>query len=532
MMLKIFEIFKKYRWPLFSGLLIGTSYIPFPPWALLFCFVPLWLFLIKDAKTWREGFIAGWWTQFTLTLIGFHWVAYTAAKFGGFPWPVAILTLLLFASGVHLYIPLTSALVVFLKKRFHWQPSIALFALATITSLAERLWPSIFPWNLGYTLLWAKIPAYNWADVIGFEGLASLVLLLNAWLAWIWEQRHRRRVIERHIFIFLVFIVSVNLTGFFHAQRWSEFDRTLRVSIVQANIGDLEKVFAEKGQNHFQNSIIESYLRLTEQAVQATPNTELLVWPETAFPDFLNTYNRTSRYPELLAKGLEKFGKPLLTGAYSKDAPGTTAQRKTYNGLFLVDASAHLLDQPYHKTNLLAFGEYFPFSEYVPFLVKLLPFIANFGRGEGPKVLNYSHIEGPLKIGGQICYEGLYPDFSRGLAEQKADILANVTNDSWFGKNFEPHQHLYMTLARGIETRRPLIRSTNTGISTVMLADGTLLQQSPQHTEWHGTFDLRLKKSAPTTDFVLWGHYDWILLFAALLVVLFKGVRNARTHRS
>jgi apolipoprotein N-acyltransferase len=536
MMGKILTFFKHYSvrnylWPLVSGLFIGTSYIPFPPWALLFCYAPLWLFLFHRAKTWQEGFAAGWWTQFTLTLIGFHWIAYVSNEFGGFPWPVALLVLLLFAALAHLYIPLVTALVVLLKEKYSWSLSKTLLASALALSVAERIWPSIFQWHLGYTLLWSKAPAYNWADVVGFEGLSTVILLLNAWLAWIWEHRHQREVLPKQSLLFVVFLVVFNLSGQFHGKTWNEFDRKLKVSIIQADIGNMEKVYAEKGQG-FQDEILNKFLRLTRKAVAETPNTELIIWPETAFPDYLDAWNSQARIPLLLAAGLQPLGKTLLTGAYAKDAPGEKSPRQTYNALFLVDSNARQIGKPYHKTDLLVFGEYLPFSERFPILLKLLPFIANFGRGQGPEILTYPHPEGDLKIGAQICYEGLYPEFTRGLAEKQADILANVTNDSWFGWPFEPRQHMSMTLARAIEVRRPLIRSTNTGISTVTLANGDILQQSPLHQEWQGSYDLQMKKQAPTTYFVLWGHYDWILILLGLFILLIKGVLDARPHRS
>lgn len=537
MMVKIRMFFKQYSlrnylWPFVSGLLIGTSYIPFPPWALLFCYAPLWIFLFHKAKTWKEGFAAGWWTQFTLSLIGFHWVAYVSKQFGGFPWPVAAVVLLLFAAAVHLYIPITTALVVYLKQKYSWSLSKTLVAAALFLSIAERIWPAIFPWHLGYTLLWAKIPAYNWADVIGFEGLSTIVLLLNAWIAWIWEHRQQKNILRKHVSLVAAFLVAINLSGFFHGQSWNKFDRKLTVSIIQANIGDFEKVYAEQGQANFQESIIQKFLDLTRQEVVANPQTELLVWPETAIPDYMDSYNSLGKIPRLLGAGLTPLGKTLLSGSYSKDAPGEKSPRQTYNALFLLDSNAFVIDRPYRKTFLLAFGEYLPFSENFPFLLKLLPFISNFGRGQGPQVMNYPHPDGAIKIGGQVCYEGLYPDFTRGLAEKQADLLANVTNDSWFGWPFEPRQHLYMTLARAIEVRRPLIRSTNTGISTVVLANGDVLQQSPLHQEWHGTYEVLMKKTPPTTDFVLWGHYDWILILIALIALLVKGVKDARPHRA
>ena len=110
--------------------------------------------------------------------------------------------------------------------------------------------------------------------------------------------------------------------------------------------------------------------------------------------------------------------------------------------------------------------------------------VADFKRGPGPSIKNYNGI----KIGPQICYEALYPSFSKGLSDLGAEIIVNVTNDSWFGWWQEPYQHLYMTLARGIEFRRPVIRSTNTGISTVMLANGKILEKSPIGEEWQQNY--------------------------------------------
>src|ERR1700684_4495578 len=80
-----------------SGLLIGTSYIPFPPWAIFFCFVPLWISWMNE-NSWKRIFWTGWLTQFVLTLIGFNWVAYTVHEFGHMPWILAVPVLFLFCT--------------------------------------------------------------------------------------------------------------------------------------------------------------------------------------------------------------------------------------------------------------------------------------------------------------------------------------------------------------------------------------------------------------------------------------------------
>ncbi|MGZ9148393.1 MAG: nitrilase-related carbon-nitrogen hydrolase, partial [Candidatus Deferrimicrobiaceae bacterium] len=152
---------------------------------------------------------------------------------------------------------------------------------------------------------------------------------------------------------------------------------------------------------------------------------------------------------------------------------------------------------------------------------------ADFARGKGPqgKTLH------GLVLGPQICYEGLFPGFSRSLADQGAQIFVNVTNDSWFGTWAEPRQHLFMTLARGIEFRRPVIRSTNTGITTAMLADGTILDRSPLHREWFHAYDVPYRKDPPPTFYQLYGYQlvppILILVIGTLLAMGRRGRQGA-----
>ncbi|PIS11021.1 MAG: apolipoprotein N-acyltransferase, partial [Bdellovibrio sp. CG10_big_fil_rev_8_21_14_0_10_47_8] len=148
------KFFKLYRAPIFSGILIGTTYIPFPPWALAFCYMPLWYFALRKTSFGKQIFIGAWWTQFILTLIGFHWISFVSHSYGYFPWPVAIIVLLLFAAAVHLYIPLSLWLGHWLRQKFSLSEGATLITWALLLVLGEIFWPSIFRWNLGYTLLW------------------------------------------------------------------------------------------------------------------------------------------------------------------------------------------------------------------------------------------------------------------------------------------------------------------------------------------------------------------------------------------
>lgn len=497
-----------------SGILIGTSWIPFWPWALAFSLAPVWYFILVKAKKPSQTFVAGWFTQFTLTMIGFYWVAYTAKEFGRFPWPAAVVTLFIFAALMHIYIPMAFWISHKLREKLNLSETGMIFSLALFTALFETLWPSIFPWNMGYPLYWAHLPWAQWADTIGFQGLSASVYLLNAVILWIFLQKDRKTQVTAGALVG-IFLAITAYFGHLKKVRWSETDRSLKVLAIQANIGNQEKVYAEKGLA-FQQEIIDQFFSLTRKALEKHPDSELIVWPESAFPDVLNDYALGRKYPGQFVRFSQSIQKPILTGAYSKDPP-ETEKRRDYNGIFLFGPNGQPLAPPYHKSILLIFGETIPFVETFPWLAKINPGGEGFGRGPGPSVMDFED----LKFGLQVCYESLYPQFSTGLQSLEANLLFNVTNDSWFGPHTEPYQHMIMTLARSIEIRRPMIRSTNTGISTVSLANGDILEQSPIGKPWFGQFEVKFKKTSRPTLYRFFAPWLAPLLLLALAGTLF-----------
>ncbi|MFZ4404947.1 MAG: apolipoprotein N-acyltransferase [Pseudobdellovibrionaceae bacterium] len=511
---------KDFLFALFSGILIGTSYIPFYPWAIFFAYIPLWLKCLDPNLSLRKVFALGWTTQFVLTLIGFHWVAHTAHEFGQIPWILSVPILFVFCSLMHLYLPLSLACGFWLSKKLKMSRPQSLMTFALLLILAERSWPSLFPWHLGYTFLWAKWPVYQWADTFGFWGLSSWILLTNALLAFLFLPIALRT--KSFVATGLTgFWLIMNLTGTAKKQQWTVTDQNLKVSITQANIGNAEKIYAEKGKD-FQEAILQKFVQLTDQELLKTPESELIVWPETAVQNYLDDKFLANQNQQYLLKNQQRWNKTLITGAYSKD------EKSSYNALFFLPSNPTDKKQSYNKTYLLAFGEYMPFSERFPVLLKLFPFISNFGRGPGPSVFYWPSKK--LTLGLQICYEGLFADFSRRLAMEQSQILVNVTNDSWFGEKFEPWQHGMMTFARAIEVRRPLIRSTNTGVSTVILANGDILQKSPLHQEWTGSYDVPYLQSPELTTFTHYGYLDFVFYGIALMILLIYALLRRRKN--
>lgn len=511
------KILRYYSLPILAGILIGTSYIPFPPWALFFCSVPLWLFWQKEVSL-KKIFIGGWLTQFILNGIGFHWIAHTTVEFGRMPWPAGFAVLLLFCTLAHLYYPMAGVLWKWTVNKFQLSQTGALFLLPFIFILCERIYPFIFYWHFGYPWLWARLPGVQLGEWIGFFGLNLITLLINALFALFWLNRKPGQWFTRFSVAALSLFLTTNLLGFIQETLIPPPDKSLKVLVVQGNIGNLEKIQAQKGGSYVRH-IVETYLDLTRQALDNQDQVDLVLWPETAFPEtiFEHFHGFQRKKLNLLS---EKYQVPILTGAYQRKQQ----TNKVYNGLTLLSGTKTL--GSYQKTHLLAFGEYLPFGDVFPKLKAMLPMVSDFGRGSGPSILNL----GSIKIGAQICYEGLFDEFSTELQKKGAQIFVNVTNDSWFGYPFEPYQHMYMTLARAVENRRPLIRSTNTGISTVVLHDGQVLELSPRNQEWYKTYDIPYHSTPPTTFYVnLSQNWPWILLLMIGLIIM--GDRIARTRK-
>jgi apolipoprotein N-acyltransferase len=510
---KMKAFFNEYQWALLTGVMIGTTYIPFPPWALFFCFVPLWLYWLQNANNLKKILLSGWISQFVLTLIGFNWVAHTLKEFGHLPWPAAVIGLMVFCSFASLHVPLGGALWYWLNRRFQLRGLSQILALPFGIALFEHSYPMIFDWHFGYTWYWANFPAIHTAEIWGVKFLSTLSITLNIVSLLVWQNRRSPKKYLTSLALGLAVLLGVNVLGAWLKSRLVETDKSARVLVAQANIGNLEKQYAEKGLG-FREHIVREYLDLTEGGIKQNPEApiDFAIWPETAFPDRLSPHEIPSGLSLRLKRFVNDQNVPLITGGY-----GTELKTgRVSNSLFVLDTNGNVQTPVYSKTVLLAFGEYIPGGQWFPQIYDLLPQVAHFARGDGA----ITQTLGSIVLGPQICYEGLFDWFSRDSARLGSQILVNVTNDSWYGTWQQPYQHLYMTLSRAIETRLPLIRSTNTGISTVVLASGEILNPSPLHEKWSYVYEIPYHSQPSLTFFSKWGYwwtYTFLLLWGVFI---------------
>uniref|UniRef100_UPI0035645026 apolipoprotein N-acyltransferase n=1 Tax=Guyparkeria sp. TaxID=2035736 RepID=UPI0035645026 len=186
------------------------------------------------------------------------------------------------------------------------------------------------------------------------------------------------------------------------------------------------------------------------------------------------------------------------------------AEGRYYNALIAVPESMG----EYRKRHLVPFGEYFPLRgliEKMSWLFEVPMSDLSPGRPDQAPLRI-----GEVELGASICFEA---DFSRDIRASLpgADILVTVSNDSWFGDSFSPHQHLQMARARAIEFRRPMIRATNTGISAIIDERGGVVQALP--TGERGVLVETIQPREGSTPLARYGAWPVFGLMGVLLLL-------------
>lgn len=163
---------------------------------------------------------------------------------------------------------------------------------------------------------------------------------------------------------------------------------------------------------------------------------------------------------------------------------------------------------------LMPFGEYTPLASVLPFLRDINATAGQFTAGDAPKVLSFPLSTGAeVKIAPLICYEDIIPSLAREAVGKGAEVLINQTNDAWFGDTVAPYQHHLIASFRAIETRRYLLRSTNTGLTAVVDPIGRTLASLAPYSE--GVLPMDITLSSYRSVFARYPiELAWVLLAA------------------
>jgi apolipoprotein N-acyltransferase len=179
--------------------------------------------------------------------------------------------------------------------------------------------------------------------------------------------------------------------------------------------------------------------------------------------------------------------------------------------------------QLYRKRHLVPFGETIPLEPVVGWFIRKvlsIPLASQASGDPDPPVLRVAG----QRVAVNICYEDAFgADIRRQAAD--ATLLVNVTNDAWYGRSLAAFQHNQIAAMRALESGRPLLRATNTGITSAIGHDGREIARLPWFTR--GILEIEITGRQGTTPYVRWGDAVANTLALALLLAAIGLPRRA-----
>jgi len=460
----------------------------------ILCFAPLELFwlapavwavffaLLRRAESPRQGLLTGLAFGLGFFLCGVSWVYVSLSVFGGMPWWLAGPAAFLFCTVMALF-PMAAG---WAFKR--WQPAgfwpqALLFAALLAAGDWVRSWLFTgFPWlTIGYSQT-PPSPLAGFAPLLGVFGLSALVALSGALLL-----RWR---------IGLTALALLAIVGFGLRQvAWTQPDgEPISVALIQGNIPQEMK---------FRPEAFIRTLNLYRDLIEANP-AQLTLLPETAFPVFLDQLPED--YIDALKTLAQRQQGDIIVGTLTGDG------NAYYNSAASLGTSPL---QVYSKSHLVPYGEFIP-PGFAWFMAYANIPASSFSRGPEKQA--------PLAVAGQrvaanICYEDVFgSEIIRALPE--AGILANLSNTAWFGRSLAQPQHLQIARMRALETGRPMLRATNTGMTAIVAPDGTLQSALPPFTT--GVLTGQISAYRGLTPYGRYGDWPALGLIGAMLLLALR----------
>ncbi len=472
-----------------SGILLGISFPPLPFSLLIFFGLIPYLFVIQKRKSLIEINRATYLMGFIFSLITLYWV-------GGFTEGEDIFLmisgiLLIFINPIFFLIP--STLFYFARKIFNEKIAFYLFPFFWLTyEYAYSITDLSFPWlslsnALSYLTTFIQI-----ADIIGAYGLSLIILFINVLLFDIIYFRKKNNKFSFREIILLILILFPIIYGMIVKSNFKESNKKIKIALIQPELDPYDKWAVGN-----LNDILKIYLDLSNQAIKEKP--QLIIWPETALPIYLmsgmysdiidSIRNFTNTNNVFLLTGMPDY----ITFPSKEFAPSDTKYNEnlnfyyaTYNSILLFSPNNYEV-QRYGKMKLVPFGERTPFVDQLPFLGNLIRWSVglsgwNVGKDTINFILKNNNNFSNVSVNGLVCFESIFPNLVASFSQRNSELIAVVTNDSWYGNTSGPYQHKEISVLRAIENRKYVVRAANGGISCIINPLGKTITQTKMYT--------------------------------------------------
>lgn len=364
----------------------------------------------------------------------------------------------------------------------------------------SQSWFAGYPYGTIAYALYDYLVLIQTADIAGIWGITFLMIVPQSFIGkFIYNKKRddnisfKNEVLSSKIAVifYLVLLLASLIYGIISLNYWKnrEPDKEWKIATIQHNADSWEGGY-ETYRKNFHNLQTMSIQALRE-------NPDMIVWSETAFVPSVSwhtnypyqgeTENDYLKNTADLVKEFVKFGKqlsvPLLTGnpngiLKDQNKPPYDEEfnwnREDYNSVILFDGGE--IKQTYFKQHLVPFTEHFPYEKQLPWLYNLLKANDYHWWLKGTESVVFETDNG-IKFSTPICFEDVFGYLIADFVKAGADLIVNMTNDSWSGSVAAEMQHMAMGVFRSVENRRTTVRSTNSGISCVIKPTGTVVDQ-------------------------------------------------------
>ncbi|WP_086617662.1 apolipoprotein N-acyltransferase [Erythrobacter tepidarius] len=500
------------------GLVAACAYPPLHLWPLGLVALAGVVWLIYAAQTWRGALWRGWWFGWAHLTLANNWIATAFTHQAKMPEFLGWLAVPLLCIYLACY-PALAALAAHLlaKQRPVWAFGLVLAGAWIVTEWLRGWVFTGYPWPpLGLMLLggWETPGLARALPWMGTYALSGVTVLIGCGVI---SAIIRRRATE--LIVPLLPLIAVMLVP---ATPAAESD--IRYTLVQPYIPQSEINDPSKFE--------EQFARLSALTTPSRGRSRIVLWPESAVPDYLEDGYPERYYLQMTAGADPGFARRriggvigpqsvLLTGVVNlnigANASGVPAAVSARNSVMALDGSGRIR-AGYDKAHLVPYGEYLPMRPLLePLgLSRLVAGSIDYVPGPGPRTLD---LGAHGKAGIMICYEIV---FSGAVADRanRPDYIFNPSNDGWFG-SWGPPQHLAQARMRALEEGLPVLRSTTTGISAVIDANGVVRGHIAPGKA--GKLEGLVPAAKPPTLFARFGH-ALTLGWAALLIALGLGL--------
>ncbi|AEC20619.1 apolipoprotein N-acyltransferase [Pusillimonas sp. T7-7] len=502
---------------------------PLPHWILPFVQIltlAVLAFFVFKAATTAQAALGGFLFGASHFAVGLYWLYISMHDYGGIAAPMAAAAVMLLAAALALYTTLASALARYLAgHQAHtlasYKRQVLLAAIwASSWTLFEWLRGTLFtglPWlNIGYAHVEGMLA--SWAPVLGVYGLAWLAAFAAGAIALLACSKDTANDAKAAVGVGLAIVSGLIGIALGHVAWSKPQGEPMVVRLVQGNVPQSEKFDPQLLQNG-----LAAYLELAELAPKEPDGApDLIVLPETVIPLFQDRI-APQIWQQWLAVAQERNAK-IIMGIPLHDRPNNT-DRYT-NSAIAFDASTPLhaltsgaIQLRYDKHHLVPFGEFVP-PGFRWFVDSMQIPLGDFNRGPVRQPLF------PIKdqiIAPDICYEDVFgEEIIESVRDSAsfgpgANILVNLSNLGWFGDSWALRQHLQISRMRALETARPMLRATNTGMTAAIGPNGVVRAALEPMSK--GVLDVEVQGMTGLTPYVRWGNIP-VLMWSGLLLLL------------